>query len=101
MDIFRENDNPQNLDFGYSENDHFSPKHLKGHSCPTVDDLLSFFCSNNLPVQHHHQRSQSIMDHNLSQVSKKSNTPDTEGHNGRTCQTGIGILDPLLEEFIG
>ncbi|KAJ5471438.1 hypothetical protein N7530_008795 [Penicillium desertorum] len=28
------------------------------------------------------------MDHNLSQVSKKSNTPDTEGHNGRTCQTG-------------
>jgi hypothetical protein len=32
-----ENDNPQNLDFGHSENDHFSPKHLKGHSCPTVD----------------------------------------------------------------
>jgi hypothetical protein len=64
------NNNPQNLDFGYSENDHFSPKHLKGHSCPTVDDLLSFFCSNKLPVQHHHQRSQSIMDHNLSQVSK-------------------------------
>ncbi|KAI3092129.1 hypothetical protein CBS147333_10257 [Penicillium roqueforti] len=28
------------------------------------------------------------MDHNLSQVSKRSNTPDTEGHNGRTCQTG-------------
>ncbi|CAG8013109.1 unnamed protein product [Penicillium nalgiovense] len=28
------------------------------------------------------------MDHNLSQGSKRSNTPDTEGHNGRTCQTG-------------
>ncbi|CAG7977454.1 unnamed protein product [Penicillium nalgiovense] len=28
------------------------------------------------------------MDHNLSQVPKKSNTPDIEGHNGRTCQTG-------------
>jgi hypothetical protein len=41
------------------------------------------------------------MEHNLSQVPKKSNTPDTEGHNGRTCQTGFGILDPLLEEFIG
>ncbi|KZN90157.1 hypothetical protein EN45_002690 [Penicillium chrysogenum] len=28
------------------------------------------------------------MDHNLTQIPKKSNTPDTEGHNGRTCQTG-------------
>ncbi|KZN93321.1 hypothetical protein EN45_034950 [Penicillium chrysogenum] len=28
------------------------------------------------------------MDHNLSQVPNKSNTPDTEGHNGRTRQTG-------------
>jgi hypothetical protein len=37
-----------------------------------------------------------IMDHNLSQVPKKSNTPDTEGHNGRTCQTGIVILDLVM-----
>ncbi|KZN94107.1 hypothetical protein EN45_042950 [Penicillium chrysogenum] len=35
------------------------------------------------------------MDHNLSQVPKKSNTPDTEGHNGRTCQTG----NELAENF--
>ncbi|CAG8891926.1 unnamed protein product [Penicillium nalgiovense] len=90
-----DNNNPQNLDCGYGGHDHFSPKHLKGHNCPTVDALLSFFCSNNLPVQHHHQRSQSIMDHNLSQVPKKSNTPDTEGHNGRTCQTG----NELAENF--
>jgi hypothetical protein len=41
------------------------------------------------------------MDHNLSQVPKKSNTPDTEGHNGRTGKTGIVILDPLLKESIG
>jgi hypothetical protein len=41
------------------------------------------------------------MDHSLSQVSKKSNTPDTEGHNGRTGKTGIVILDPLLKESIG
>jgi hypothetical protein len=41
------------------------------------------------------------MDHSLTQVPKKSNTPDTEGHNGRTGKTGIVILDPLLEEFFG
>lgn len=41
------------------------------------------------------------MDHKLSQVPNKSNTPDKEGHNGRTYQTGIVILDPLLEESIG
>ncbi|CDM32764.1 unnamed protein product [Penicillium roqueforti FM164] len=35
------------------------------------------------------------MDHNLSQVPKKSNTPDTEGHNGRICQTG----NELAENF--
>ncbi|CAG8153211.1 unnamed protein product, partial [Penicillium nalgiovense] len=90
-----DNNNPEILNCGFGGHDHFSPKHLKGHNCPTVDALLSFFCSNNLPVQHHHQRSQSIMDHNLSQVPKKSNTPDTEGHNGRTCQTG----NELAENF--
>jgi hypothetical protein len=41
------------------------------------------------------------MDHKLSQVSKRSSTPDTEEHNGLTWQTGIIILGPLLEEFIG
>lgn len=41
------------------------------------------------------------MDHNLSEVLKKSNTTDTESHNERTCQTGIVILDPLREESIG
>ncbi|CDM32544.1 unnamed protein product [Penicillium roqueforti FM164] len=35
------------------------------------------------------------MDYNLSQVPKKSNTPDTEGHNGRICQTG----NELAENF--
>ena len=38
------------------------------------------------------------MDHNLSQVSKRSDILEKERHNGRTCQTGIVILDPLLEK---
>lgn len=37
------------------------------------------------------------MDHELSQVTKRSNTLDTEGRNGLTWQTGIVILYPLLE----
>jgi hypothetical protein len=41
------------------------------------------------------------MDHKLSQVSKMSNTPDTEERNRLTWQTGIVILDPVLEESIG
>jgi hypothetical protein len=41
------------------------------------------------------------MDHNLSQVSKGSNTPDIEEYNGLTWQTGIVILDPFLEQLIG
>ncbi|CAG8078437.1 unnamed protein product [Penicillium nalgiovense] len=88
LGVGADNNNPENLNCGYGGHDHLSLKRLKGYNCPTVDALLSFFCSNNLPVQQHHQRSQSIMDHNLSQVPRKSNTPDTEGHNGRTCQTG-------------
>jgi hypothetical protein len=100
LGVGADNNHPESLNSGYGGHDHFSPKDLKDHNCLTVDVLLSFFCSNNLPVQHHLQRSQSIMDHNLSQVPKKSNTPNTESHNGRTCQTGIVILDPLLEESI-
>lgn len=41
------------------------------------------------------------MDNELPKVSKQSNTPDTEEHNGITWQIGIVILDPLLEESIG
>jgi preprotein translocase subunit Sss1 len=41
------------------------------------------------------------MDHKLSHVLTRSNTPDTEEHNALTLQTGIAILDPLLEESIG
>lgn len=41
------------------------------------------------------------MDYKLPQASKRSNTPDTEEHNGLTWQTGIVILEPLLEESTG
>ncbi|KAJ5869334.1 hypothetical protein N7455_004275 [Penicillium solitum] len=40
------------------------------------------------------------MDHNLSQVPKKSNTPDTEGHNGYIGKTGI-VSQTLVGQSTG
>jgi hypothetical protein len=37
------------------------------------------------------------MDNELSKVSKRSNTPDTEEHNGLIWQTGIVFLGLLFE----
>ncbi|CAG8944716.1 unnamed protein product [Penicillium salamii] len=66
--------------------------HLKAHDCPMVDATMPF-CSNNLLVQHHYQQNQKIfiMDYKLPQASKRSNTPDTEQHNGLTWQTAIEV----------
>jgi hypothetical protein len=74
-------------------------KHSNAHDCPIVEAIIPLFSS--CQCGSITSKKGIIMVHKLSQVSKRSNTPDIEEYNGLTWKTGIVILDPLLEELIG